>query len=319
MIHCIVFSLLISVVMGSSPSLNLTQSIALLVENTLTSTLSLISTLFVAYSMVYLRLLSKGISNQMIFCLLCCSFVNQCVVLATLFILQTSQMVADNTCKFFASVLQFTDLSQCFWILAIGGHIGMSYFIKNNSIKKNYFVCANIFVWGTSLVLSIIPVNNYGKSDIWCTTISKYWDFFTLYIFVAVVAILVIIIYAAIIIKIILTNKNMKLRYLFTYNKNDDVQSYEMVSLVRKMAIYPFLYIVCWIVPFFNRLLPLFKITPPFWMEYVHCFTIPLLGFVNCLYYANDVSLIVRWRNYFRSWGMCFTCIGDEEELINED
>ncbi|GAB1223105.1 hypothetical protein ENUP19_0130G0033 [Entamoeba nuttalli] len=144
MIHWIVFSLLISFVMGSSPSLNLTQSIALLVENTLTSTLSLISTLFVAYSMVYLRLLSKGISNQMIF--------------STLFILQTSQMVADNTCKFFASVLQFTDLSQCFWILAIGGHIVQ--------LKRIILFVQILFVWGTSLVLSIIPVNNYGKKVI---------------------------------------------------------------------------------------------------------------------------------------------------------
>ncbi|KAL7719501.1 G-protein coupled receptors family 2 profile 2 domain-containing protein [Entamoeba marina] len=300
--------------------MNLSQSIALLVENTLTSTLSLVSTLFVAYSMVYLRLLAKGMGNQMIFCLLCCSFINQCVVIAILFLLQTSQMIADNTCKFFASLLQFTDLAQCFWILAIAGHIGTTYFIKNTMLKRNYFVIANVFVWGLSLILSIIPINDYGMGTVWCTTTNVYWDFFSFYIFVALVAILIIIIYAAIIVNIIIKNKNMRLRFLFSYNsKTDDAQSFELVSLVRKMAIYPFLYIVCWVVPFLNRLLQMCGLTMPYQIEYVHCFTIPLLGFMNCLYYSNDVSLMVRWRNYFRSWGMCYSCIGDEEELILEE
>lgn len=324
----IIFFLLI---LGTSATqnLSLSQSIALLVENALTATLSLIATLFVAYSMVYLRLLSKGISNQMIFCLLCCSFVNQCVILATLFILLTSQMVADNTCKFFASVLQFTDLAQCFWILAIGGHMLMSYFVKNNAVKKNYFVFANVFVWGTSLILSIIPVNNYGMSEVWCTTTSVKWDFFTLYIFVFIVAIAILIIYAAIIVKIVIQNRNIKLKYIFfstgkrdIYGNNaklDDVQTYEMISLVRKMIVYPFLFILAWLIPFINRFIELIGKDSPFWLQYIHCFTLPLLGFFNCLYYSNDVSLNVRWRNYLRSWGKCFACIGEDEELIMED
>ncbi|KAL7714781.1 G-protein coupled receptors family 2 profile 2 domain-containing protein [Entamoeba marina] len=312
--------LVFSSLVYANNNLNVSQSTALLVENTLTSTLSLVSTLFVAYSMVYLRLLGKGIGNRMIFCLLGSSFFNQCIVLATLFILQTTQIIDNNTCKFFACLFTFTDLAQCFWVLAIAVHIGTTYFIKSVSIKRNYFLVANIFVWGLSLVLSIIPIDNYDKGTIWCTTVGVYWDFFSFYVFVAIVAVLILIIYTAIIVNIVVKNKNMRLRFLFSYNsKTDDAQSFEQVALIRKMAIYPFLYIVCWIVPFFNRFFDLFDVPIPYQIEYVHCFTIPLLGFLNCLYYSNDVSLMMRWRNYFRSWGMCYSCIGDEEELILED
>ncbi|ELP91911.1 hypothetical protein EIN_398810 [Entamoeba invadens IP1] len=304
---------------SATEALNLSQTIALLVENTLTSSLSLISTLFVAYSMVYLRLLAKGISHQMIFCLLCCSFVNQCVVLATLFILQMSQMVADNTCKFFAAVMQFTDLSQCFWVLAIAVHIGISYFVQNTFIKKNYFVISNIFVWGSSLVLSIIPIDDYGMSEVWCTTTNKYWDFFTLYIVVAIVAVIVFVIYIAVIIQLVVSDKNLKLRHLFAKLDYENGLNGRVISLIRKMAIYPLLYIACWLIPFIDRLVPLFGDDIQVVLKYIHCFTIPLLGFMNCLYYAKDVSLMVRWRIYFRNWGMCYSCIGNGEEIIPDD
>ena len=254
----LIIILFLITIASATNQLTLSTSTALLVENSVTSTLSLVSTFFVAYSMVYLRLLAKGFANQMIFCLLCCSFINQCITLSTLFIMQTSQMISDNTCFFFASVYQFTDLAQCFWILAIAMHIGLGYFVKNQFIKKHYFLFANIFVWGLSVILSIIPVENYGLKDVWCSNTNPYYEFFTLYLFIGIVGVLIIIIYSAVIVNIFMKNKTMKFRYLFYFDqKNDDMSLYELVMLVRRMAIYPFIYLFVWFIPFIDRVVQL--------------------------------------------------------------
>ena len=250
---------LISAVCGKQPDetrISLAQSNALLMENTITSFLTLLTTGFVITSMIYLRLLTKGSGSQMIFCLFGCSFINQCVVLATAIIGQSNALIPNNTCKFFAGILQFTDVAQVFWVLAIAGQIASSYFFSNNFFRRNYSVIANASVWGISLILSIIPVRDYGRSDIWCTIKTPLWDFLTLYLFVGIVGVLIVGIYIAIIISIKRKNKNFKLRYIIKYDeKKDDAQACEVIPIMRRMSVYPILYLACWSVPFVSKVL----------------------------------------------------------------
>ena len=242
-------------------SLTRVQLNALLIENVVPSLLTFLTTLFVIASIVYLRQLARGIS-QLVFYLLCCSFINQFVVFATVFMLQFNEIIEASTCKFLACVLQFTDIAQCFWTFAIACNSFVTNFVTNKFVTNNFNLVANVAVWGMALVLAVVPIHTYEHDSIWCTTSNHIMDFFTLYLWIILVAIAIIAIYASIIVSLFVKNRNLRVWHLLKPRLSpNDIQSYRDVLIIRKMAFYPFLFIVCWFMSSVNGVAALFEYT----------------------------------------------------------
>jgi len=75
----------------------------------------------------------------------------------------------DNLCTLQGFIGQFFDISSVFWATVVARSLYVV-IVEERSITEEYTLKCHQFVWGTALVLSLLPftTNSYGPAGPWC-------------------------------------------------------------------------------------------------------------------------------------------------------
>jgi len=257
------------------------------------ATISLVGSLFVISSLLFLRL-TKVLSYRLLLVLASVSMVKSIISMFSIGIPVATQ---NGFCYFQGLMVQVTNFAEFSWIAIIATNLFICVVWQKNLTRRWEYGFHGV-AWSVNIVFAILPMitDNYGNTGPWCWIVEKkpgdigdVWRFLVYYIplYICIFYIFVVYIYSS------------KKIYLLLKQANDARKEGKKryKTLIRLIA-YPIVFVCLWIVPVANRINSWAGGQDNFGVWLVHGYCAPAFGHVNAIIFAIDVRKY--YLRYFR-------------------
>eukprot|EP01105_Mastigella_eilhardi_P007098 TRINITY_DN18548_c0_g1_i1.p1 TRINITY_DN18548_c0_g1~~TRINITY_DN18548_c0_g1_i1.p1 ORF type:complete len:338 (-),score=104.84 TRINITY_DN18548_c0_g1_i1:61-1002(-) len=203
-------------------------------------------------------------------------------------------------CTIQGAGLQWSQQAVFCWVCVMATHLFIKVVLRRRPgvwLEVNY----HIIVWSIATVLTIIPVaepQGYGPG-VWCGVVNSNWRLLSFYVPLFVYIGYLLLAYLCVFIAARKMLHGIKLRHLLSLSHSSpDIT--KIVALLRRLAIYPAIFVAVWIFPIINRIQnsadPNHKV---FVLYLLQSLTSPGFGFYNAVFYAYDARLVQRLVHRF--------------------
>jgi len=233
----------------------------------------------------------KFISGRLLLYLSLVAFFEALTTIMTIGYNYGEQQLEDTPfCFLLGLSLQFFQLSEFCWLAVIAINLFMVLVLAKHTSTTTTELVYHAVVWPFVLLCALIPLSgdNYGPAGFWCwmknNTQYRWGTFYgPLFAILALVSLL----YSVICCKVCQN---------FEGETDANIQK-QTRKLLRKLSLYPVVFLACYSVPFVNRLYTTITGTDKFGLVLVAGFTAASLGWVNALVYGCDSTTRNNWKN----------------------
>ncbi|XP_067948414.1 G-protein coupled receptor 157-like [Watersipora subatra] len=226
-------------------------------------------------------------------------------------------------CTFQGFVTNFADWSVLMWILLITITLYLVVIWDHRLDKKEWVF--HIVCWGTPLIASCIPFiddNHYGPSGAWCWIDYTIWRFAVWYIPLFLLMGVIVLLNAHMVYLVHQRAKNTG----GIYNQETEESHRQVVTEMKSLRLYPFMYLLLNIFPLCNRIYD--AVMPHqanFILTLLHAISCSSQGTLNAFVFGFNKQTLeeFRWSNFkVHLRNLCSrntTVIGEYDVQIDDD
>lgn len=255
------------------------QCNAFLIARVVSSTLSIIGSLFLIF-VIWLFRKYKRLLYRILLYIAICSLLH-CI---TLIVADGNKSSDSIWCTVRGMSTQFNAWALTMWQVCITVHLYLS--TMNIQADKWLERVYNIMCWGVSIIASIIPLifGKYGPAITWCWISDHQWRVWAFYIEYVALTILMFALYA----KVVHTVLTLKPRWRERPTESNKYEVYK--KRIRPMMLYPLVILVVSVCPIAYRVHTFFHpdSETSFVLALLHVISVPMWGLLFAVIYGID-------------------------------